>query len=186
MQKKVKWINGAKFLAIMAVVVNHTFNYLYTNSDVGAASHFSVSLFILISGILSYKSNERHELTWYQTFLRSSKSIIIAYLIASAVHVVLLYQYFDFQVYIQLVIGFPGSKYYVLLYIEMMLVSRLLFNNVKRVVKFSLVKDIIIGLLVLVISFVTTEYTNVFNIYGGGENTWRYISFFVLSGYAYF
>lgn len=56
MRREIKWINRAKAVAIFAVLVDHTYGILYTNVKVAMASNYSVSLFILISGILSYTS----------------------------------------------------------------------------------------------------------------------------------
>lgn len=61
-RKEIKWINCAKAMAILAVMIDHTNGILYTNHNVALASYFSVSLFVIISGMMSFLSNERHEL----------------------------------------------------------------------------------------------------------------------------
>lgn len=58
--REVVWLNCAKFVAIFAVMIDHTNGILYTNQEVAWASYFSVSLFILISGITSYKTRMRY------------------------------------------------------------------------------------------------------------------------------
>ena len=55
--KQMKWLNFAKLAAIIAVITDHTNGYLYSNQDIAKASYFSVSLFIIISGMTSYLSN---------------------------------------------------------------------------------------------------------------------------------
>lgn len=56
MKQEIKWINCAKAIAIFAVLIDHTNGILYTNANIAMASYYSVSLFILISGMLSYIS----------------------------------------------------------------------------------------------------------------------------------
>lgn len=53
---KEKWINVAKCFAIFAVMIDHTYNILYTNEDWQYCSFYSTSLFILLMGITSYWS----------------------------------------------------------------------------------------------------------------------------------
>lgn len=169
--KEVKWINCAKFLAIIAVITDHTNRVLYSNYDIAMASYFSVSLFIIISGMMCYLSNERHELSWFQTFLRSSKNIIGAYLCANFIYLVCIQQSFDFKTYLQYIIGFnlSGPFYYVLLYLQLMLVSRLLYNIIRNVPdKYGILWEMGIGIVVLIISSLTTNYTDILNVYGGG------------------
>lgn len=57
--KRVYWIDFAKFLAILAVMVDHTYGVLYHNQKVAFASYYSVSLFIILMGITSYWSSNR-------------------------------------------------------------------------------------------------------------------------------
>lgn len=169
--KEVKWINCAKFVAVLAVITDHTYGVLYTNYNIALASYFSVSLFIIISGMMCFLSNERHELGWFQTFVRSSKNIIVAYLLANFIYLIRINKSFDLRIYLQYVIGFNLSLpfYYVLLYLQLMLVSRLLYNIIKRIPeKHSILWEMGIGSVVLVISFLTTNYTNILNVYGGG------------------
>lgn len=183
--KEVKWINCAKFLAIIAVITDHTNRVLYSNYDIAMASYFSVSLFIIISGMMCFLSNERHELSWFQTFVRSSKNIIVAYLLANFIYLVRIHMSFDFRTYLQYVVSFNISLpfYYVLLYLQLMLVSRLLYNIIKRIAeKYSVLWEIGLGIIILIISFLTTNYTNILNVYGGGGKLLggTYLSLFYL------
>lgn len=54
---QVAWVNGAKLVAMLAVLVDHTNGVLYTSQEVALASYFSVALFILLSGMASYMAN---------------------------------------------------------------------------------------------------------------------------------
>ena len=170
-RKEIKWINCAKTMAILAVMTDHTNGVLYSNYKVAYVSSFSVSLFIVIAGMMNYLSNERHELGWFQTFVKSSKRIVVAYLVANSIYLIWSNHYFDMRTYLQYVISFnlSGPFYYVLLYLQLMLISRFLYGIVKRVSgKRCWMWEAVIGIFILFISSFTTNYTNVLNVYGGG------------------
>lgn len=169
--KEIKWINCAKFLAILAVITDHTKGILYTNQNIALASYFSVSLFIIISGMMSFSSNERHDRNWLQTFICSGKNIVAAYLAANLIYLIWIDRYFDLKTYLQYVIGFNLSPpfYYVLLYLQLMLINRPIYDIIKRIPeKLYWIWEIGMGIVILFISSLTTNYTNILNVYGGG------------------
>ena len=133
--REIEWINFAKFIAIVAVLFNHSYGVLYFNERICTLSYFSVSLFILISGILSYKSIIKHQLSWFKTFWRSIKKIIIAYLVSTLIYYVWINKFFDLSQYTQLILNFniSGPFYYVALYIQLMLISKPLFNIIDKI-----------------------------------------------------
>lgn len=168
---EIKWINCAKFLAIIAVITDHTNGVLYANYRIALASYFSVSLFIIISGMMCYLSNEKHELSWWETFVRSSRNIVVAYLLANFIYLIYIQRSFDLKIYLQYVISFniSGPFYYVLLYLQLMLVNRPLYSIIKRVPKkYNVLWESGIGVIILIISSWTTNHTNILNVFGGG------------------
>ena len=169
--QKIKWLNCARFIAMTMVIIDHTKALLYKNDNISIFSFFSVSLFILISGMLSYASNEKHNLTWYQTFFRASRNIIITYLIANVFYLIAIEHYFDLKLYLKYIFNFNISEpfYYVIVYLQLMLISKCLYNVLKKNKgKYLIVKDFLVEIVVLIICYFTTNYTNILNIYGGG------------------
>lgn len=166
----IPWINCAKFMAICGVLVDHTTRILYTNPRLHFASFFAVSLFILISGLLSYRSISHHNYSYTKTVVHSLKKIVLAYLVATFIYQVWAYKSFDLQRYIYGLILFntSGPFYYVLLYIHLILISKILYNFLALETKVSLIKDVTIGYCVIIIAYITTNHSNILNIYGGG------------------
>ena len=78
------WINVGKFIAISAVIVDHC-PALHITPYIQILSYFSVSLFVLLSGITSYYSCERHysEGRAKEAFRRLSV-VLIPYTVATA------------------------------------------------------------------------------------------------------
>lgn len=105
-QKPIQWINCSKAAAILAVLTDHTMDILYTNHKIQWASFYAVSLFIIVSGITSYMSNMHSTLTWGKSYFKSIKKIIVAYLISSAICLVIKTQGFDVIVYLKQIVHF--------------------------------------------------------------------------------
>ena len=61
-----------------------------------------------------------------------------------------------------------------------MLVSKILYNFVAFKTRIFVIKDITIGYCVVAIAYITTNYSNVLNIFGGGEAVRWNIPVFVL------
>lgn len=172
--QKTDWINCAKFVAMLAVLVDHSRGLLYTNTDISNASYYSVSLFIIISGYLSFLSNSRHNRTYLQTIYHSCKKITLAYLLATAIYSVAAYHMFDLNLYLEVLINFKASAplYYVFLYIQLMIASKAVYKLTTYSQQFTRQKEILwdlaFGLVIFVISAFTNSFTNILDIYGGG------------------
>lgn len=172
--RKKEWINCAKFFAILAVVVEHSKGILYTNQDLADATRYSVSLFILISGYLCFSSNERHNRTYKDTVVMSCKKIVWSWIFASFIYTIVACHWFDFQVFVNSLIYFnaTGPFYYVLLYIQLMITSKmiycLLISSKQYTKKRELACDIVLFFFLAFFAAVTTNNTNILYIYGGG------------------
>lgn len=171
-QNPIQWINCAKAAAILAVLTDHTMDILYTNYKIQWASFYAVSLFIIVSGITSYMSNMYSTLNWGKAYFKSIKKIIMAYLISSAICLVIKTQGFDVIVYLNQIVHFNASLplYFVSLYLQLMFVSRGLFWILQYCPQ-NKNGYILEGLLFFIISFVsaiTTNYTQILDIYAGG------------------
>ena len=50
-KSRVLWIDCAKAMAIIAVLLDHSNGIFYTNSWIATSSYFSVSLFVILAGM---------------------------------------------------------------------------------------------------------------------------------------
>lgn len=174
-QTKVRyeWIDAAKFVAICAVILDHSCGKLYTRESVQLFSLFSVSLFILLSGFNSYYSNKRHYCdNKYLYCLNKIKSIFLPYMFATVVYECLKDHSFDFYKYCVYLIKFNATPplYFVSFYIELIIISPILYNMLMLCNrgKCSLIKKIISIVAILIIAIVNCRYTHIFDTYGGG------------------
>lgn len=79
--------------------------------------------------------------------------------------------YFDFLVYIQYLTRFnvTGPFYYVLLYIQLMLLKNVLVNILNKMpCRLSAFFEVLLGVIIIYICYLTTNYTNILDVYGGG------------------
>ncbi len=171
-RNEIKWINCAKFVAIFAVITDHSEIILYDNPDVALFTYFSVSVFIFISGMMCFSSNSRHNYSYFESLKKTLQKIIPAYLITILIYELIDHNGFlDLKQYITDVAGFNISAhfYFVALYIQLMLINLPLFRILtKSTVKNCLLHETITGILILALSMYTSFFTNIFYIYGGG------------------
>ena len=52
--QRADWIDAAKLVAILGVLVDHTQNVLYSNHRIADCSYYSVGLFIFLMGVTGY------------------------------------------------------------------------------------------------------------------------------------
>lgn len=164
MKSEIKWIDCAKAVAILAVLVDHTYGTLYTNSKIQTFSFFSVSLFILLSGMTLYLSYQRNS---EKKVINRIYKILIPYIIATFIYQLVICQFFDFSVFLDSFIHFKiaGPFYFVFLYIQLLLISRVLFFIIKKA---SIFQEVLLFVVIIVVSYYTSNYTNILDIYGGG------------------
>lgn len=175
--KQKLWINLAKFAAIIAVLVDHTNRVLYTRRSVAMFSYYSVSLFIFIMGVTTYLSFKRNIGMVGKKVSKQILGILVPYIIATFIYQITRYKQFDFMQFLKYLVSFniSGPFYYVLLYIQLLLISPVIFYFIEFAVKKSdwgrFSKMLYLGLgcgVVLAVSSWTTNRTNILNIYGGG------------------
>lgn len=172
LSKRVYWVDVAKLLAVVAVIMDHTYGILYSNERVAYASYYSVSLFILMMGVTSYWSYSKNDKGVSEKVKKKCWEIIAPYLVATFIYSVFADKYFDFAIYVKRVICFNanGPFYYVLLYLQLLLIVPIIFYFLKNTgnKKYSIGIEIWGLAIVLVIAGLTTNYTNILSVTGGG------------------
>ncbi|MDE7354567.1 MAG: acyltransferase [Acetatifactor sp.] len=170
--KQILWLNCSKTVAVLAVLVDHTNGVLYTNQDIAYASYFSVSLFIIISGMTSYFSNLYSEKSSGGGYIEKCKKIVLSYSIAIFIHMIVITNSFDLQDYIYYLIHFniSGPHYFVLLYIQLMLFNSFLYSLLKKCPcsPRGYCYEVLVTVCIIVLSIWTTNHTNMLDVYGGG------------------
>ena len=86
-KKSVVWIDCAKFLAILAVLIDHGKGILYEGETTQYISFFSVSVFFFLSGMTTWYSlgRKKAEETFVRWTARRLWRIIAPYLVAVGV-----------------------------------------------------------------------------------------------------
>lgn len=167
------WIDALKFFAIFAVIIDHTYGYLYTNIILQKLTFFSVAVFFFLSGSTMYYSTiKRIDETYMLFFLRRLKNIFLPYSIA-----ILIKSYIDEGMklvlvnYVKSLFSFSGIYYYVLVYIELLLVGGLLCRIVIKLKGCThlLCKYIFTGTIILCFSVWSINYTYVIPTFGAGQ-----------------
>ncbi len=172
MNVRTKWVDVAKFMAIIAVMIDHTLGLLYSDGYVQFFSFYSVSLFILVMGITTMWSYSKADGALCTKALSKCLKILRPYAVATIIYSIFTDGTFNFEVILNRFIYFHASPpfYYVLLYIQLIIISPLLFYvfKIANEKKWGLAIEFIAFLVVLGISSLTTNYSNILGVYGGG------------------
>lgn len=170
----IKWINIAKFIAIMAVIIDHVNGILYDNPIFAWLSYFAVTVFIFLSGVTSFYSNQRHyKDNFFKDLIRRIKGIAIPYIIATAIYQFATYRFWDLKTFIYHLLHFniSGHFYYILVYLQLIIISPLLYRMIMICMnkKRKLLYVVALGCIILGICVLSVNYTYIINIYGGGK-----------------
>ncbi len=57
-KQRIKWIDCAKTVAIIGVLIDHNNRLLYTNQTIAKASYFAVCLFVILAGITAFDTTK--------------------------------------------------------------------------------------------------------------------------------
>lgn len=129
-KRNVVWIDCAKFLAILAVLIDHTKGILYEGETVQYIFFYSVAVFFFLSGMTSYYSLRSRKETGLSWVGRRLWRILVPYLAAVAV-----YQYvksgylFSLGNFVLWALNFnvEGSFYFVLIYLQLIAAAPVLY-----------------------------------------------------------
>ena len=169
-KRRARWLDLAKFFAIIAVMVDHTHGVLYDNTLIFFFSFFSVSVFIITMGVTTVWSYDSGTELLYRKVVRRCLAMIRPYVIATLIYGIAQYGSVDFEKIINHLINFNMAPpfYYVALYIQLVLVSPIIYKLTVTGRKHGIWMVIVSILFVISISVLTTNNTSIFEIYGGG------------------
>lgn len=165
------WIDVGKFFAIVAVMIDHTKDRLYTNENIAYLSYYSVSLFILLMGVNLYHSYKRSGIYLYEKVKNKIIGIVKPYVIATFIYHVVMQHFFHLEQFVYDLIhcSAMGPFYYVSLYVQLLVISPLIFRAfINDTRNKGFIQEVFGLVFVGFISYLTTNYSNILSIYGGG------------------
>jgi len=167
------WVDCVKAVAILAVIVDHTYTVLYENQKIQISSFFSVSLFILMMGVTTWISEERQtNVEKSQQIRKRIKKIGIPYVAATFIYTLVEDRFFEANEFLKKVVFFnaTGPFYYVALYLQLIVINVFLYDVIKKSneSKYSVVYKAMMLILMLPVASWAVNYSNIYGIYGGG------------------
>lgn len=166
------WIDCAKAIAIMAVAVDHCNGMLYTNPIIAQASYFSVSLFVLLSGLTAWISDTYKPLNMKKA-LRKAGILYLQYAAATFVLVCFYKRFFDLKTYFDYLIHFSitGPFYFFVFFIQPVIISPILLLWCKYCgrQRYGWLLHIVTLMVLCFLSSVCIQYTYILPVHGGGQ-----------------
>lgn len=173
-KKRIKWIDCAKAVAIMAVLVDHNKGFLYTNQDIARSSYFSVCLFILLSGITAFNTTTVVRGGGEHKNYRSIGRLLGQYAIATFILQVWYTRFFDLQIYVSHLLHFDiqAPYYFILFFLQIKLISPFLilwcvFCDKQ---KMNFIWHFITLVFLCWFCSILIRYTFILQVHGGGKN----------------
>lgn len=175
-KKHYKYLDALREIAMLAVVVDHTWQLAYSSEIILNLSSFLVTLFIFLAGITAFLSMDAKGIQGYDiSYVKKRvKAVLVPYLISTAFCIFTNgWWHFDFKEYVKAVILFNGEPafYFVFFFLQLILVSPVLYLAVKVIFakkKYHLLINTIIVALIVWIAYFCTEYTTMLDLHGAG------------------
>lgn len=173
-KERMYWIDAAKAVAILAVIIDHSAGILYQSRMISLSTFFSVTVFVFLAGMTSYYSSERHKNEKLQKeIVRKVLHIVVPYAISVGVYQLVIYKKWELLIYIEYLLGFDISLpfYFVFFYLQLVVISPILYRIIKRCDNGNrFVRNTILIIGVTCISIFAIKRTVTLEIYGGGRN----------------
>lgn len=165
-----KWIDAAKGIAILAVIIDHSTGLLFSKRIISLSSYFSVTVFVFLAGITSYYSSERHkDESIGGELIRKIKSILIPYAVATCIYQFVIKGRFNFGEYINHLLYFDITPpfYFVVFFLQLIFISPYIY----RLIEYKKEKSwhCLMVVLATMISLFCIRYTFIIDVWGGGK-----------------
>ena len=121
MKQRLQWLDILKGIAIIAVVIDHTYGVFYNNILVQYHTGFSVALFVFLAGITSAMSLSRGN--FIKFYKKRLVSIVIPFIIATAFFSLLYNKSFINSL---LYFNATGPMYFIAFFMQLILIAPLL------------------------------------------------------------
>lgn len=171
---RIVWVDLIRAISIICICMIHMQGVVYQDGRIKAACYFSVSLMLIITGYVTYKSNENRSLgeAYMHAFARVLE-ILVLYVLASVLYIL----YHERQLTVGLFwkhirdFSASGPFYYFAFYLQYLLIGPLLVKLVKICSGkngSNWLNAMWFGLIV-VIATLCVQYSRLGNIFAGGN-----------------
>lgn len=165
--RRAAWIDLAKMLAIVGVMVDHTRSILYSDKGIQRASFFSVGVFLIVMGVTSQWSLLKGK-PW--NLKDRLWRIGGPYLMATLCYCILVTGVWDLGRYLSCIVNFnaSGPLYYVSMYLQFLVVVPILSLFTRCHGCRGVLLEVLGLIACMAIAWFTTNNTNILKIHGGG------------------
>lgn len=171
----ITWINEIKGIAIIAVFVAHTYGIIYENLYLLVWSFFSVTLFVFVGGITSYVSCTRRKISLGKYIVKRISKILSAYIFATLIISIinLSIGYFKIEEIPKILLyvlsfRFQSVDYYIMFFIQLILISPLLFREICYESNHNGIRHLCMIFLILLLDYLTVNYFHLDDSFYGG------------------
>lgn len=171
--KRITWIDCAKAVAMIAVVIDHSGDFIYDSYWVRLATYYAVTLFILLSGVSTWLAVQKGKRITLVSQGKKAIKLFIQYACATLITVICFNRFFDLKTYISCLFSFNAQfiYYFLFLYLQILLVSPFLIEWCKicNNQKCSLIFHLFTVIILAVFCAFSIKYTYTLPLEIGGQ-----------------
>lgn len=172
-QLHLQWVDAAKGIAIIAVIIDHSVGILYSSRVLSLCTYFSVTVFVYLAGITAFFSSERHRDEKIRNeLIRKVKSIILPYIIATFFYILVIENRWLFIEYFKHLLRFDVTSpfYFIVFFTQLIIISPYLYRIIIWTDKISgkMLQSVLV-ILSVGISILCIRHTFILDVYGGGK-----------------
>ena len=170
---RVLWIDCAKTMAIIAVLIDHSNGVFYTSSWVATSSYFSVSVFVILAGMTQKMVTLRRKTIsgggQWARITRMLRDYAIAVFLLQCFYC----RFFDLKTYINYLLNFniQAPYYFLVFFIQLVAIAPILIQwnlyctQQKHASWYHLLTFVVLG----IIAAIAINYTYILPVHGGGQ-----------------
>ena len=171
-EKRIEWVDISKAIAIIFVLIDHSYSKAHNNYRLAVISFCSVSLFIFLMGVTSYWSYDRSSENLKSILWKKCRNILLPYIVASIVYSLAETHFFDLEVFLNHLVHFNASLpfYYVLLYLQLIFAVPILYALLKNIDRYNhpLLLILLLFAGITLFAIIAIRRSNILDVYGGG------------------
>ena len=167
MRKREIWVDIARFIGIIGMMLDHTYTITYQSYGIACISYYALGLYILLSGYNAYQSWS-HKPYGLKKVWKKCLAMLVPYTVATFIYDWVDDYTFSFEEFLFKWIHFNANMplYYVFLFIQLIIIGPILCYVVRE--NSGVIRTILVLLAVSVIAIPATNCTNILSIYGAG------------------
>lgn len=174
-KERLPYLDFMKGIAVIAVIIDHSYGMLYSDQNIQLLTFFSVGIFVLVAGVTNTLSllNNKGAISWKKYYLTRLRRLLVPYSIATSVVITLGYKNFNLPAIISALFHFNAQPpfYFIVFFLQLVFLAPFLFAVLYRTMasKYKYILVILETILITIAAYIFTKHTYILDVWGAGK-----------------